>query len=181
MATTTSDAGIRLVLGVARLGEADLAAWCNVHGLDPVGRYVLRRSFHRTWQSAALELDVLCAARRHNDVLGGRRSAFHLFSDELPFRRWATSWLGEQKTSTQPDPLFDELESWKLDDAHAALQHPAGRQPAAEVVGDGLRLGEVSTADMSDENGLISIARDLAACYLRIGEPFRAPYFDFRG
>lgn len=158
-----------------------MAAWWNSHGLDRAGRYVLRRSFHRTWQSAALEIDVLCAARRHNDALGGRRSALHLFSDELPFRRWATSWLAEQKTSIPSDPLFDELESWTLDDARAALRHPAGRESAMEVIGDGLRLGEVSATDIEDENGLISTARDLAACYLRIDGPFRAPYFDLRG
>jgi hypothetical protein len=60
-------------------------------------------------------------------------------------------------------------------------RHPAGQQLTAEVVGEGLRLGEVGMSDIEGENGLISIARDLAACYVKITEPFRAPYFDLRG
>ena len=59
---------VKLVLGVARLGEVDLAGWWGSHGLDRVGRYVLSRSFRRTWQVAALELDILSATRRHNEA-----------------------------------------------------------------------------------------------------------------
>src|SRR4051812_48918110 len=86
-----TDTVVRLVLGVARLGEADLAGWWSSHGMDRAGRYVLSRSFRRTWRSVALEVDVLSATRRHNDALGNRRTALHLFSDELPFRRWAAA------------------------------------------------------------------------------------------
>lgn len=31
---------VRLVLGVARLGETDLRGWWSCHGLDEVGYYV---------------------------------------------------------------------------------------------------------------------------------------------
>ncbi len=88
---TVSEEASRLVLGVARLGEMDLAGWWSTHGLDHTGRYVLAKAFKRTWRSAALELDLVSAARRHDDALTGRRTALHLFSDELPFRRWAAS------------------------------------------------------------------------------------------
>lgn len=111
---------VRLVLGVARLGEADLRGWWNCHGLDRVGSYVLSRSLPRTWRSAALELDVLSARRRHEDALSGRASALHLFSDELPFRRWASAWLAEQKTAADVDDLFEELASWDDDAASFA-------------------------------------------------------------
>jgi hypothetical protein len=172
--------GVRLVLGVARLGEADLAGWWNCHGLDAVGRYVLHRTFRRTWRSAALELDVLSAVRRHNDALASRRSALHLFSDELPFRRWATAWLAEQKTSEDRDEIFGELESWTLDRAQVTIADWAGEMPASEELGDGLLLGELSVEEMVDEASLLSTARLLAASYVRVGSMFRAPYFDLR-
>ncbi len=105
---------VKLVLGIARLGEADLTGWWSTHGLDRVGRYVLERSFRRTWRPAALELDVESAKRRHDDATAGRRTMFHLFSDELPFRRWTTSWLAEQKTAAEQSVLFDDLEAWDL-------------------------------------------------------------------
>jgi hypothetical protein len=98
---TTAEETTRLVLGVARLGEQDLTGWWGSHGLDRAGSYVLARSFRRTWRSAALELDIEAAARRHDDATAGRTTALHLFSDELPFRRWATAWLAEQKTAPE--------------------------------------------------------------------------------
>ena len=60
----TVEEAVRLVLGVARLGEADLRGWWNCHGLDKEGSFVLKRAFPRTWQPAALELDVLSAAAK---------------------------------------------------------------------------------------------------------------------
>jgi len=56
-AANTVDSAVRLVLGVARLGEADLRGWWSCHGLDKVGSFVLKRAFPRTWQPANLDLN----------------------------------------------------------------------------------------------------------------------------
>lgn len=175
---TASEEVIRLVLGIARLGELDLAGWWSTHGLDRTGSYILARAFKRTWRSAALELDLVSAQRRHDDALTGRRTALHLFSDELPFRRWASSWLAEQKTAAEPSRLFDDLSYWDLERARAVIGEWAGDAPRAEVVGDGLRLGQLSSVELADPDDLSSLARQLAAAYPAIGQPFRAPYFD---
>jgi hypothetical protein len=174
------DDAVRLVLGVARLGEADLAGWWGSHGLDSVGRYVLRRAFRRTWQVAALELDILSATRRHDEAADGRATALHLFCDELPFRRLASSWLADQKVHGERSSVFAELESWTLGEARASLLRWAGCEPAPEVVGHGLLLGELSPAELRDEEVLLSSARLLAACYPLVGSPFRVPYFNLR-
>lgn len=178
---TTAEETVKLVLGVARLGEADLAGWWSTHGLDRAGQYVLPRLFRRTWRSAALELDIESAKRRHEDVTAGRRTALHLFSDELPFRRWATSWLAEQKTTSETSALFDELASWDLCAARAAIVDWSGNPPRAEVVGEGLLLGTLTRAETEEADALASAARLLAATYLVIDEPFRVPYFDLQG
>jgi hypothetical protein len=179
--TTTADTSVRLVIGVARLGEADLAGWWSTHGLDRAGRYVLARSFRRTWRSAALELDIESAARRHHDATAARRTALHIFSDELPFRRWATSWLAEQKSVTDTDPLFDELAEWDLSTARAAIIQWAGIPPRAEAVGEGLRVGALTRAETDDADALMLVARSLASTYARIDGSFRVPYFDLQG
>jgi hypothetical protein len=175
------DAAVRLILGVARLGEADLAGWWNSHGLGPVGRFVLPRTFKRTWQPAALELDILSATRRHNETLASRRTALHLFSDELPIRRWASAWLAEQKTIKERSGLFSELESWNFGEAQSKLAEWAGDVPTGEEIGNGLLLGELSANEVEDETTMPSIARILAASYVSLGPSFRAPYFDLRG
>lgn len=171
----------RLVLGVARLGEADLAGWWGSHGLDRAGSYVLSRSFRRTWRSAALELDIRAASRRHEDVTAGRRTALHLFSDEFPFRRWATAWLAEQKTAPERSPIFDELAAWDLPAGRATIEGWAGHAPRSEVFGDGMRVGALTRSEMDDPAAIASAARLLAGTYLTIDEPFRVPYFDLLG
>jgi hypothetical protein len=176
-----ADQTVRLVLGVARLGEDDLAGWWSTHGLDRSGRYVLSRSFRRTWRSAALELDVEAAARRHQDATSGRRTALHLFSDELPFRRWAMSWLAEQKTAPDVSSLFDELAGWDLGTARATITDWAGCPPTHEVVGEGLRLGTLTRAETEDLDTVLHVAGLLAASYVSSDGPFRVPYFDLHG
>lgn len=178
---TTAEETIKLVLGIARLGEADLAGWWGSHGLDRAGSFVLSRSFRRTWRSAALELDIEAAARRHDDATGGRTTALHLFSDELPFRRWATAWLAEQKTASEPNPLFEELAAWDLASARSALEAWAGRAPKAEIVGEGLRVGALRRTELDDPAALTASARLLAGTYLAIDGHFRVPYFDLQG
>lgn len=174
--TTATDETIRLVLGIARLGEQSMRGWWRSHGLGKGGQYVLGKTFPRTFRAAALELDIVSAAHRHDDLLG-RSTALHLFSSMLPFRRWAEAWLAEQKT-LPPDPLFDELTSWDADTAVAQLRQWAGTFPGGEPVGDGLLLGQISSADLADEETVGAYARLLAAAYLDQDAGLRPPYFD---
>lgn len=175
------DEAVKVVLGIARLGETDLAGWWGTHGLDRVGSYILARSFRRTWRPAALELDVQSATRRHEDATAGRRMALHMFSDELPFRRWTTSWLAEQKTAVEPSGLFDELAAWDLDTARSTIAEWTGRPPRMEVVGDGLLLGTLTRPEVDDSEAIGSAVRLLGATYLVIEQPFRVPYFELQG
>jgi len=176
---SAADETVKLVLGIARLGEADLADWWGCHGLDRAGSYVLSRTFRRTWRQAALELDIEAAARRHRAAAGGR--ALHLFSDELPLRRWAEAWLAEQKTTTQPADLFEWLAGWDLSNALAAIEDWAGAPGKAEVIGEGLRLGTLTRVETEDPVTVVPVARLLAASYLIIDGPFRVPYFELQG
>ena len=172
------DQAIRLVLGIARLGEQGLRGWWRSHGLGKGGQYVLGKAFPRTNRSAALELDVLSAAHRHDDLLE-RPTALHLFSSALPFRRWAEAWLAEQKT-LQPDPLFDELAGWDLSLALDSLRAWAGESPKNERVGEGLRLGQLTQAELNTTDGLLPYARLLTAAYLDQDAGLHPPYFDFK-
>ena len=169
---------VQLVLGVARLGEVDLMGWWGSHGLDQAGSFVLKRTLPRTWRVAALELDVLSAGRRHDDALSSRRSALHLFSDELPFRRWAAAWLSKQKTSVGVDELLEELGGWDGRAATERLREWAGGPESGETIGNGLLLGRVVRPDLEDDAVLGVIAHRLASAYLRLDEAFKAPYFD---
>jgi hypothetical protein len=167
---------IDLVLGVARLGEVGLRGWWQSHGLDQAGRYVLGSAFPRTWRSAALELAVASAKRRHDDMLG-RPTALHLFSDELPFRRLATAWLAEGKTGGDTSRI-DELVSWTTDTAVAALRASTGEPPTGEIVGPALLLGRLAQGELEDPDTLVSAAKRLAAGYLDQSQELRPPYFD---
>src|SRR5688572_7073548 len=99
----------------------DLRGWWRAHGLDRTGQYVLSGMFSRTWRAAALELDVAAATRMHEERLG-RASAVHLFSDLVPFGRWARGWLAEQKTVAEVPDLLTSLEGWSEADAVATLR-----------------------------------------------------------
>jgi hypothetical protein len=171
-----TDQDIRLLLGVARLGEQNLRGWWRSHGLDRGGQYVLSRAFPRTYRSAALELDILSAAYRHEDLLK-RPTALHLFSSAFPFRRWAEAWLAEQKTLKQ-DPFFDELANWDLEAALKSLRAWSGESPQGESVGQGLLLGQISQLELDDDTKLLGYARLLTAAYLDQDATLRPPYFD---
>jgi hypothetical protein len=170
---------IRLVLGVARLGENDLRGWWNGHALDRTGQYVLSSMFQRTWRSAALQLDVSAAARMHDELLG-RSTALHVFSDGLPFRRWATGWLGEQKTTEGVADLLTTLETWSADEAMSTLRNWSGGidAPKGESLGNGLLLGRISSADLEDHGVLLQTARLLCVSYFDQAGALRPPYFD---
>lgn len=170
---------VRLVLGVARLGENDLRGWWQGHALDRTGQYVLSSMFRRTWRPAALELDVSAAARMHDELLG-RSTALHLFSDSLPFRRWTAGWLAEQKTvETAPD-LLTAMETWTADQAVSALRDWCGpvQSPQGEALGNGLLLGRLSSTDLHDPAMLLQTARRLCGSYLDQTGALRPPYFD---
>jgi len=170
---------VRLVLGIARLGENDLCGWWNGHAIDRTGRYVLSGMFRRTWRPAALELDVAAATRMHGQLLG-RLTALHLFSDRLPFRRWAVGWLAEQKTVTKAHQLLEVLENWTLKEAVESIRTwTAGAALSrAEPLGEGLLLGRITGADIDDPTKLGEIAQRLAASYTAEAGPLRPPYFD---
>lgn len=177
--STISSDVVRLVVGVARLGENDLRGWWSGHALDRTGRYVLSNMFRRTWRPAALELDVAAATSMHNQLLG-RSTALHLFSDRLPFRRWTCGWLAEQKTAAQPEPLLDELEGWTADAATAAMRAwcVGADSTRGEELGEGLRLGQLGSGDIAEPAALRNVAAALAASYLDQAGSLRPPYFD---
>ncbi len=104
-----SMAAIRLVLGVARLGEADLAGWWSSQGLNSAVEFALA-GFRRTSLIVGAELALLSAIRRHEQVLP-RQNAVHLFSSHLPFSHWTRAHLAELK-STGASELVDELRAW---------------------------------------------------------------------
>jgi hypothetical protein len=153
---------VRLVLGVARLGEADLDGWARSHGLSSTGEFVLGRLFRGTARLAALELDVASATRRHAEAFG-RASAVHLFSDQLPLKRLTLEWLAEQKLEAEPHELVRELAGWNPTSARPALAEWTGDPPASgERLGDALRLGSVTAEELA-EGRATEIGRALAA------------------
>ena len=158
---------VRLVLGVARLGENDLRGWWQGHALDRTGQYVLSSMFRRTWRPAALQLDVSAAARMH-DELFGRSTALHLFSESPPFRRWATGWLAEQKTSDSGRDLLSTFEAWDIGRAVSTLRDwcdPVDPVPG-ESLGNGILLGRLTGNELEDPGVLVQTARRLGASYL---------------
>ena len=177
--TATTTEVVRLVVGVARLGENDLRGWWKGHAIDNTGEYVLSGMFRRTWKPAALELDVAAASRLHYELLG-RSTALHLYSDLLPFRRWAIGWLAEQKTAPEPDPVLDTLQRWTVDNSTKTLRSWCGaiEPPRGEPLGDGLLLGRLTVAEVEDASTLRQVARLLAGAYLDQSGPLRPPYFD---
>lgn len=176
---TISNDVVRLVVGVARLGENDLRGWWSGHALDRTGRYVLSNMFRRTWRPAALELDVAAATAMHNQLLG-RSTALHLFSDLLPFRKWTCGWLAEQKTAVESEPFLDELQDWTDDAATSAMRGwcLGVDSTRGEGLGDGLRLGHLASTEISDPAALRNVALALAGAYIDQRVPLRPPYFD---
>lgn len=177
----TSDAldAVRLVLGVARLGEMDMRGWWRAHGLDRTGQYVLSGMFSRTWRAAALELDVAAATRMHEELLG-RASALHLFSDLVPFGRWARGWLAEQKTVSEVPDLLTDLEGWSEADAVTALRDWCApvETNTGESLGSGLLLGRLRGEELEDPEESMRIARQLCAAYPDQTGTLQVPYFD---
>ncbi len=174
---TASDSA-RLVVAVARLGEADLAGWWRSHGLDTVGEYVLPDLFPRTATVVGAELAVLSAAKRHADALPDRDDVLHLFGDPLPAFAEALAWLAELKTSGETS-FLDELRGWSTADAaHAEVGAATGEAPPGERIGTTLRLGKVAAAELADPVRAAAVAKFLAAAYAGQGRDLAVPYFD---
>lgn len=168
---------IILILGVARLGEVDLRGWWRSHGVTQAGRYSLGRAFPRTWRQTALELDLISAIRRHDDLLE-RPTALHLFSDQFDFRRLAGAWLAEGKTDGN-EPLLDRLEGWTTEQAIQDLRTwTGGPTPRGEAIGNGFLLGTLAREELDDAPRMKSVEKHLAAAYLDQGTELRPPYFD---
>lgn len=169
---------VRLVLGVARLGEVDLFGWWRSRGLGESGRYVLGEGLPRTWLLAALEGDVLSAAARHEEVFG-RRDALHLFSDELAAKRLALSWLRERKADREANSQLEELRRWSRENCLDRVKEWAGVAPqAGEVLGSLRRLGTISRAELGEERRMEEVVRRLAATYTLDPTDLRFPYLD---
>jgi len=155
------------VLQIARLGQKDREAWWACHGLDRTGELVLSRSFPRTWRTAAMELSIRSAARLHDDRLVNK---VHLFSDRIPFRRWASSWLAEHA----PDAALQEFTL-----ADARRQYGSSVEPEGEAIQVGLRLGHLTTDELHDEPTAVAAGRLLVRAYLSQDEQnILLPYFD---
>lgn len=174
----TASESARLVLAVARLGEADLAAWWRSHGLDAVGEYVLPDLFPRTATVVGGELALLSAAKRHADALPDRDDVVHLFGEPLPAFAEAVAWLAELKTGGDTRYL-DELRGWStIDVAHDALSAATGDRPPGERIGATLRLGKVAASELADPSRAAAVAKTLAAAYTGQGPDLAVPYFD---
>ncbi len=172
------DLAIRRVLAVARLGEVGMRGWWRSHGLSQAGMYVLEGSFPRTANAVALELDLLSAQRRHDAVLG-RTSALHLFSDHLPFYRRATAWLSETKTGAVDHAPLDELAGLSLGGLLKELRAlTASATTAGDAVGQGIRLDELTSDQLENEEALSQAQILLAASYVDQDGQLRPPYFD---
>lgn len=169
---------VDVVLGVCRLGDADLAGWWSSHGLDAVGEYVLVDLFPRTWRTSALQLSFLSAMKRHRDFLPDRPNIVHLFSDRLGVALRASEFLAELKTGGD-DAILETLQGWKSrSSAEAELQQWVGPTPVGERVGQALRVGVVSTDIMTDPEQQESVVRLLSASFLGQAGELLIPYFD---
>jgi hypothetical protein len=175
---TVVSEGTRLVLAVARLGEADLAGWWRSHGLDAVGEYMLPDLFSRTAPVAGAELAVLSAAKRHVDGLPDRDDVVYLFGEPLPAFSETVAWLSELKTGGDRT-FLDELRGWSNNEvAHEAVEHLAGVSPSGERIGMTLRLGKLGADVLNDPDQTTAVVRTLAAAYVGQGHDLAIPYFD---
>lgn len=164
-------AAVRLVLGVARLGEGDLARWWSSQGLNPAVRFALA-GFRRTGTVVGAELALLSAARRHHQILP-RPTAVHLFSPHLPFIGWTSAYLAELKTVGTSD-LLDELRTWTSTDlATGAVQ--AWRAALGPLE---RRVDPVTPDDLADPLVTTALLGQFVDSYLTMSGDLSVPYVD---
>lgn len=166
---------VELLLTVARLGEADHFGWWGTRSFGAAGRVVLRQRVPRTWQMAAIELDVASAQQRCNDALD-RRNAVHLFSDNWPIRRWASAWVAEQKTAEPVSEFFDYLASATTSELVGQLPSERPVDVSASVV----RIGEVPATAFDDAAGVLPYVQALAGSFGSMTSGFAVPYLEVR-
>lgn len=161
-------AAIRLLLGIARLGEADLAGWWSSQGMNASVAFSLA-GFRRTSAVIGAELAVLSATRRHRQVLP-RDTVVHLFSPHLPYARWTRAYLMEQKTALQ-HPMIDELLRWKTE----KVARDGLRRWSDELEVVPSEVVTVSSADLEDQRNctglLIRFAKDYVSQHGELSVP----------
>lgn len=167
---------VRAVLLVARLGEADRRSWWGTQSFGAAGRVVLKQRLPRTWQMAAVELDVAAARNRHDEIIE-RNNAVHLFSDNWPVRRWASAWLAEQKTADPPDEFFPKL-AVIADEEIADLLRVQGAKTASSS--NAVRVGAVNRGALGSVEELAGSVRTLASVYADM-DAFAVPYLEVVG
>lgn len=168
---------VRSVLVVARLGEIDHHGWSGTRSFGAAGRVVLKQKLPRTWRMAAIELDMLAAANRHNEIID-RPNAVHLFSDNWALPRWAKAWVSEQKTSVPPNELFEHLETASTEELIGQLRGEASRTGDN---GRAFKLGSISRSKLDTPEDVVDGVLQLAAAYPALGDSFSVPYFDIEG
>jgi len=166
-------AAIRILLGIARLGEADLEGWWSSQGLNRAVAFALA-GFRRTGAIVGAELALLSATRQHERVLP-RPTAVHLFSPLLPFARWSHAHLAELKSGRSSE-LIDLLRSWET---VAESREELERWVAA------LRSGAtaatrptITQSELSDAVVRRDVLVQLASCYPNHLGPLDVPYVD---
>ena len=175
---TDQTAAFRLVIAIARMGEADLAAWWRSHGLDEVGAFMLPDLFPRTALVVGAEIAVLSAAKRHLDALPDRDDVVHLFGDPLPAFSEALAWLAELKTGGD-GAFLRELRGWtNVAVAQDAMLRLAGEAPPGERIGNTLRLGKLSIQQLEKSVDAADVAHSLAAAYVTQDRDLAVPYYD---
>ncbi len=162
---------VRLVLGVARLGEADLEGWWSSQGMNPAVRFALA-GFRRTSKVVGAELAVLSATRRHHQILP-RDTAIHLFSPYLPFGGWTRAYLREQKTSGE-SPIIDELLEWGM--SETARLGLAGW--LAEVQGQASDGASVRAAELQNPAVTAGLLIRFTESYMTQQGELSVPYVD---
>lgn len=160
---------VRLVLGIARLGEVDLAGWWSSQGLNPAVAFALA-GFRRTGRVVGAELALLSAVRRHRQILP-RDNAVHLFSPRLRYLRWAQAHLAELKTSGRSS-LLDELSGWATVGTATAIIRQ-WRQAIAPASAS-RAAGVVTEKDLSDP----ALFAWLVDGYLETQGELSVPYVD---
>jgi len=176
--TVDPDIACKLLLGIARLGEADMFGWWRSRGLTEAGEYVLGGTLPRTWYWSALEGDVLSAAARHQEVLG-RATAIHLFSDLLAVKARAMGWLREQKVIGNTDGFLSHIRGWDQEVACREIAEWAAiKPPKGEILAEGHRIGRLSEEDLKEPDRWEGAVRMLAAAYVDRPHDLRFPYFN---
>ena len=162
---------------MARLGEADQRGWWATRSFGAAGRVVLKPRLPRTWRMAAVELDLASATNRHNEAIN-RSNAVHLFSDHWPVRRWSAAWVAEQKTASQPDVIFEQLETATLEQIEEQIRTGGGARP--DPAQGALRIGTIERSSLVDAANIAAAVQELANSYVGRDE-FVVPYLEVAG